>query len=82
MKYKVASTANAMEYRFKGLDSPFSEGECPKVLTLDVNPKAGLSKARTLELVTSANSFKTRWNRVSGFLGCREQSEGGVESGF
>ncbi|KAI6676994.1 hypothetical protein NL676_037790 [Syzygium grande] len=49
MKYKVASTENAMEYGFRGFSSLLLD-ESSTDLTLDVNPKAGLSKRfRVLE---------------------------------
>lgn len=60
MKCKVASTENAMEYGFSGFVSSVPWDKCMKESTLDVNPKAGLSKARTLEAVISARSFRTR----------------------
>ena len=50
MKYFVANTENMIEYGFKGAD----EGA-----TLEVNPKAGLSNARTLEAVSFAKGFMT-----------------------
>jgi len=60
MKYKVASTENDKEYGFNGFASLVPVDKCVEASTLDVNPKAGLSKARTLEPVSSAKGFIAR----------------------
>lgn len=60
MKCRVAKTENIIEYGFKGLDSWLSLVGCLMEFALVVNPKAGLSKARTLEPVSVAKGFITR----------------------
>ncbi|KAJ1387507.1 serine/threonine protein kinase [Sesbania bispinosa] len=62
MKCKVASTENAIEYAFRGFVSPAPEERCLDKFILDVNPNAGLSKARTFEPVASAKGFITRFH--------------------
>jgi len=76
MKYKVASTENAMEYGFRGLLFSVAGDEWEEKFSLDVKPKAGLSKARTLEPISSAKGFITRfhenteapkpWSKING----------------
>ena len=60
IKYRDASAENIIEYGFRGLASLLPVGEWLAGSTHDVNPKAGLSKARTFEPVTCAKGFMTR----------------------
>lgn len=62
MKYRVANTENIMEYGLKGLVSSLPWDEWFAWFSLAVNPKAGLSKARTFFPVIWAKGFIARFH--------------------